>query len=904
MDNTLKIGIWNANTIGNKKQELTLFMEEQGIDVMLLTETNLKKRNGLKIRNYTTYRTDRPTGTGGGTAILVKTGIKHGELPRRGTTHIEETGIRITGKHGKFNLYTVYKPPNKPMEEADIKKLFSEDLPTIIAGDLNAKHTEWGCRATNKQGRQLRKITDDNQLTIIAPDEPTHTHPKTQTTDILDIAILKEVPWNYEISTIPDLSSDHCPVILEIEVEGTRTESQKKITDWTQLKKVMETKTIKIESKTEIETAVEDLQRRIHKAIEKATRTIQIKKKNQVPSHVKRLLDEKRRAKKQYQRTFHPQDKAKLNKLTKEVREEVKNLFNNDWEQRLENMDTEHENLWKMSKALRGKKQTTKIPHLKTGNKTAITDQEKADLFADIIEEQFTTNPDNGNQEFNHNVDEIGRTTAIEEGDEEIDEITKEEIQGIIKYLKDKKAPGIDEISNKTLKNLPEEVYEEIAEIGRGIMKTGHFPNHWKKAITIMIPKPGKPRNAPTSYRPISLLPAISKVIERAIHGRLKTITETKKIIPDHQFGFRTKHCCTYQLARLTEDIKSGMNLSKPTGAIFLDIEKAFDRVWHQGLIYKMKKAHYPGKLINVIKSYLEERRFVIKIDTEKSDERKVQAGVPQGSILGPLLYNIYTADMPKMDRAKIAQFADDTAIYSTERQKDRVTNRLQENVNRISEYFKAWRIKINPNKTTGVYFNYRKRRIDARPEEIKIEDQKIEWKKEATYLGIILDEDLNFNQQIDNNIKKTRQLHGYLYPMLNKKSKLSTENKMRLIKTIIIPSITYGGEIWYLTDSSRKKKLQSSINKVTRTAIGAPWYMTNEQIRTEMELPTIEELINEKSKRLIHKMTTHENIEVNQTTQKRQLGINERRKTLSQQKRKLNIPDEGPTPKKRNTRP
>ncbi|KAK9870216.1 hypothetical protein WA026_006301 [Henosepilachna vigintioctopunctata] len=244
----------------------------------------------------------------------------------------------------------------------------------------------------------------------------------------------------------------------------------------------------------------------------------------------------------------------------------------------------------------------------------------------------------------------------------------------------------------------------------------------------------------------------------------------------------------------MTEDIKDKLNISTPTGAKFLDVKKAFDKVWHHGLIYKLKREQFPRKLVNIIQIYLHGRTFRVRIGDKLSKGKEVNAGVPQGSVVGPLLYNIYTADIPTPDKCKLAQFADNTELYISRRMKSAVQKGLQEDLQRIRKYFETWKIKVNPNNTVGVYFDHRNR--ERKPPEVIYNGHPIAWEKKTKYLGVIMDGNLKFRTQILENIKKARQMQAYLNPLLNEESRMSIENKMKIIKTIIIPGLTYGGEI------------------------------------------------------------------------------------------------------------
>jgi len=185
------------------------------------------------------------------------------------------------------------------------------------------------------------------------------------------------------------------------------------------------------------------------------------------------------------------------------------------------------------------------------------------------------------------------------------------EIEHIIKQLPIKKSPGHDLISNVITKNLPKKIIIFLSHIFNAIFRLSYFPNTWKYSVVILIPKPNKPPQDPASYRPISLLPTFSKIVEKIL---LKRLIHIKNIIPHTQFGFRSKHSTLHQLHRTVDIISSSLEKKQFCTAVFLDISQAFDRVWHDGLMYKLKK-FLPAPLFFLIKSYLSNRFLTVRLN-------------------------------------------------------------------------------------------------------------------------------------------------------------------------------------------------------------------------------------------------------------------------------------------------
>ncbi|KAL4112199.1 hypothetical protein QTP88_016033 [Uroleucon formosanum] len=238
------------------------------------------------------------------------------------------------------------------------------------------------------------------------------------------------------------------------------------------------------------------------------------------------------------------------------------------------------------------------------------------------------------------------------------------------------------------------------------MLRLSYFPTIWKHAVVIVIPKAGKPKNLASSYRPISLLPTLGKLFEKLILLRIRPILHERQIISTTQFGFRPGHSTIHQIHRLIDSIASALEKKQYCAGLFLDVAQAFDKVWHDGLLFKLKK-FMPAQLYLVIKSFLENRSFSVRQGNFFSPRFNITAGVPQGSDLAPDLYNIYTADIPQTPNTLLATFADDTALLSTSDDIFIAAHNLQHHTSLIDAWCKNWLIKINESKSTQYLKNY-----------------------------------------------------------------------------------------------------------------------------------------------------------------------------------------------------
>ncbi|CAF0999359.1 unnamed protein product [Brachionus calyciflorus] len=204
------------------------------------------------------------------------------------------------------------------------------------------------------------------------------------------------------------------------------------------------------------------------------------------------------------------------------------------------------------------------------------------------------------------------------------------------------------------------------------------MPTKWKEAIVKMIPKPIKDHTDPNGFRPISLINTFSKLLERIIQKGLVDWINSNKIISDFQSGFRKLRQTLDHLIRLLQKCLESFNKNKNLGAIFIDIEKAFDKVWHKGLLFELNKLQIPNYLGLWLKNYLNKRLLRVKIDSELSEAIEPLTGVPQGSVLGPILFNLYFNDITEIDtQAELALFADDLASWTVAKSSRIIEERL-----------------------------------------------------------------------------------------------------------------------------------------------------------------------------------------------------------------------------------
>ncbi|CAG4957977.1 unnamed protein product [Colias eurytheme] len=259
-----------------------------------------------------------------------------------------------------------------------------------------------------------------------------------------------------------------------------------------------------------------------------------------------------------------------------------------------------------------------------------------------------------------------------------------------------------------------------------------------------MIPKPGKNASLPSSYRPVTLLSTVSKVFESLLLPMLRPYLSPRA----EQFGFREAHSTTLQVTRVLHHLSSALNKNERAVAVLLDIEKAFDRVWHEGLIYKILTAtQCPARLVRILHSFLSNRSFHVSVSSAISQDHAVQAGVPQGSCLSPALYSAYTDDFPSPAQPTnhiVALYADDVAFVTASIWTSNAVIKAQRWLDELPAYFERWRITANAKKTQAIVFGGR-----TPSTHLTLAGEQIPWSSTVTYLGITIDRRLRFNSHV-----------------------------------------------------------------------------------------------------------------------------------------------------------
>lgn len=395
--------------------------------------------------------------------------------------------------------------------------------------------------------------------------------------------------------------------------------------------------------------------------------------------------------------------------------------------------------------------------------------------------------------------------------------VNREHIECIVLNLKSN-ASGVDKISLQMLKLCMPVISIYLTHLINLCLEKSYFPKYWKYAVICPIPKVNNPLEY-KDLRPISLLSILSKILEKVVYLQINDFFIKQKIYPKNQSGFRQQHSTTTALLNISDNIIRGLDEKLATALVLLDFSKAFDTVDHDLLCAKLRYYGFDHSAVMFFECYLRERYQSVRTNLGMSQPELVSSGVPQGSILGPLLFLVYTFDIySQVDNCDIQSYADDTQISLKfdPIKYDIAANEINKDLEKICEYCEQHKLKLNSDKTVTMLFTSRSNYENLKANlHLKIADQQLVIASQARNLGIVFDQKLKFVEHVNNLLKNSYVRLKLLYA---NKSILNYKVRKKLCETIVMPLYYYCDIVYYpCLDTFTKNRIQKIQNTCCR---------------------------------------------------------------------------------------
>ena len=835
---------WNANGIDKNGPELLKKIETEKLnpDIICIQETFLKAPKTFEIKGYAAIRKDRIEKAKGGLITFVKEEMSYQEIQGPENIECQITQIGLAGNKRKLHIVNIYNPPNNEIRAEEYNKLFKLQN-AILIGDFNAKNRSWGNPKENREGVALEKLIDEHDFVVINTGEPTFQRNEGGTS-ILDLTIVAnnlalKCNWNIINDTC---GSDHMPIHIKVfdraNMENANTEKwQMQKADWKMYKKMCEEQVGEI-NEDEIEAMKEKFQNQLLEVAARCIPKTVANKNNQIKA-VPYWNEKCTIATKERNRARNKLNGYKTGKLKKEYQrlkgvanKVIQNSKKEHWEKYCNSLTdgTKLGKVWKMSKKMDGNNNNKRtIPNLKLDDRVFETNKEKAEILAETF--AAISSDDNYDKEFLLHRREVEEKqthlftddTSLEDQNTKINEpFTIYELNQAINRTKKKSSPGADTISYEMIKELPTKSRIGLLKMYNKVWKEGIMPKEWKHALILPFIKPGKEPTSPKSYRPISLTSCLCKIMEQMVTKRLTWYLESNKLLTKAQTGFRKGRNTQDQIIKLHEQIYKYMKNKGHTVGVFLDFEKAYDLIWRNGLLTKIKKIGVNGNMFKFIKDFVSNRTFQVQVGNERSNIRKLENGTPQGSVISPILFLIMINDLKEAtDNVQLSLFADDSSTYKSGKNLKYIMKEIQRNINQIHRWCQTWGFKVSTEKSSTVIFTNKKQQTKTfKP--IMINEKEIKTESKVKFLGMMFDEKLTWEHHIKYIVDKCKKRLNLMRCLAGTKWGASKKCQLILYRTLIRSILDYGCIAYDSTAKIHKKQLQTVQNTALRLCCGA----------------------------------------------------------------------------------
>lgn len=414
------------------------------------------------------------------------------------------------------------------------------------------------------------------------------------------------------------------------------------------------------------------------------------------------------------------------------------------------------------------------------------------------------------------------------------------EIINIVHQLKISTSKGNDGILPKIINDTINELAAPLSAIFNLSLNKGVFPDQLKIARVVPIYK-NDDRTSVNNYRPISVLPFFSKIIERLMYNRTLDFLNKNEILAKNQYGFRENHSTSMALIKLIDQITEELNNKQFSIGIFIDLSKAFDTIDHSILIQKLQRYGIRGIALDWFKSYLQNRQQYVSIGDKNSSLRPVFCGVPQGSIMGPLLFIVYINDITNVSKlANLIMFADDTNLFYSHNNLDILCDDINNDLLLISSWFKLNKLSLNIKKTNFMIFRSKNKKLPKGEVKIKIEDKPIERVDHTKFLGVIINDRLTWDDHIKTICNKASKSIGIIYRIRHNVPACTLIN---LYYTLIHPYYEYCNIVWGSNSSSSFQCLERNQKRAIRAVVFANRYSHSAPIFTKLHVLTIAQI-------------------------------------------------------------
>ena len=833
--NNLRTVEINFQSLYAKREEFWCLLEATKPDIIFGCETwlNPSKTYGeLFPPGFDLYRRDRKDSYGG-VLLGIQSSLNSHQLNIK--TDAEFIAAKIINRNQPIIVGALYRLPNNNQQQTDdLNQAILDTCKSTpgaavwIGGDVNLPDIDWSNNSIVSHQYPIALNESFLQMLDIAGLEQIVDFP-TRGDNTLDVILTNRPSLTNRCEGAPGLS-DHDIVFTDIEVKAQRRKPvQHKILLWKRadfdaircrVKKWSDQYTTKHSTSTPVEQLANEMQQELENVVADLVPSKLSSTRGGQPwfnTQTKRAIRRKRRAFKKARRTNKDRHWARFRKLKRETQKTCRQAYNKYVYDIVNSEPGGNKKLGALVKSKRSDQ--LGVAPLKENGITHTDPKQKAN----VLNRQFTSvfTNDDGSAMPNLGSSPHPSVSNIKIS---INGVTK-----LLRNLKPFKATGPDGIPARLLRETAEEIAPAVTLLFQASLDQGTVPSSWKRANVVPIFKKGC-RSAACNYRPISLTSILCKLCEHIIHcAVIRHLTE-HNILSDAQHGFRKRRSCESQLIVTINDLAKGLDDKSQIDLILLDFEKAFDKVSHRRLLMKAEYYGVRGNILQWTADFLKDRKQQVLLEGQSSMESPVTSGVPQGSVLGPLLFLIYINDLPDHAiNSTTRLFADDSVLYR------RINSRedsklLQDDLDALVDWETKWLMSFNASKCQLLRITNKRKAILS---SYSIHGHELDLVDAAKYLGVYIDSKISFNTHVDAVAKKANSTRAFLSRNL---SHCSRNIKETSYKTFVRPIAEYAASAW-------DPHTQRNIKKIEQIQRSSARFVTGNYDRTCSVTAMVQEL-------------------------------------------------------------
>lgn len=796
-----------------KLDEIKLLLQHTKTDILAISESWLTQSipdSFLIIDNYHLYRRDRPNKPGGGIIIYIHQSYAHSITQLVTDTETLQLVINFTNQHA-ITVIATYKPPNINSSEyltqlsAILKSVKTKEF--VLTGDVNLDYRD----CSSKPLKAMAEILGLHQI-INEPTRICNTR-----SSILDLIFTNQPSKYAQSGVIHTAISDHFLVYtIRKNIKPPKVHQhhlvlgipKSKLSQFNaEIGEIDWSSQLALENPEQVLAEFHDRVESVRKK-HITTRKFQPRQTNLpwMNSEILHLLKQKTLSLKMYRLTKSSENRVDFAKIRNKCTYELRKAKAAYYQELIIQSAANPKTLWQTLKTITGESVVKLSNNLQISHQGALITEE--DKIASAFNDYFIKSVNELAASFEPPLSSTNVPSTSNQFS--FSEITQSELAKIFNFLNKSNAKDVFGLNMQFYRTHADCFMPLFLHLINLCIRHSIFPSGWKTAKIIPIYKSEDPTLI-SNYRPISILPVLSKLLEKTLSNQLIGHLESNNLLHDSQFGFRSARSTLSAQLLFTEYIRATLDKGLITGAVFIDFRKAFDTVNHQILQNKLVSFQLSRSVISMISSYLTDRSQLVKVGQETSPLLPCSMGVPQGSILGPLLFIMYLNDLPNLCKhSQCLLYADDTVIYVSDPSPDSINTKLTLDLQSLNDWLTNNHLTINVKKTECMYFHSSRKSVTTLVP-VSLASQTLTVTATYKYLGVILDSQLTYRNHVHNLTNKLKQklyVYNKIRPFLTQ-----TVSNMYL-HAIILSKLSYCLPIWSLTTKEITEPLTRLYNR------------------------------------------------------------------------------------------